>query len=500
MDSLKTMPSGSEGGLTDPQGWGALQEAGQLIRQACKDGRRLAVWGHDDIDGIASTLIVLDALRGLTEPIYYIPPKTSGHYGLDLPVIDRLREMGVGLLITVDSGISSLREAEYARDRGLQLIITDHHELPEKLPPADCLINPKISQPGRAGQDLAGAGVSLYLAAAIEGLGGKGWLDKNPARNGWAALATISDRVPMAGDNWHIVRSGLGCLENDPALVWLNELLGISNPHGLSPKMVSETYVGLLSSGISDGFKHQTVELFRGTIDPARWRELYAAEQLWLNRLEDETAARAHQAAKDPSPIKLVVDRDLPWSLVGPLAGGIRDRTGQPAVVLGTKNGLTAGECRGYEPFDLVAMLSGIRELFLQHGGHKQAAGFTLKSGREAELMEAVKRYGQMNAGLIMRSRPSNEVDFKVRDIAGMEQHLPGIRDQAPYGPRHRPPLCQFAELSLPDYAQAKDRFWLNYLAANRENREFVPRPALATIDSTHRGNLYLDLVSVNIT
>lgn len=491
--------SPGDGGLTDPRGWGSLQRAGELIRQACQNGKKLAVWGHDDIDGIASTLILLDALKNRTDPIYYIPPKLSGHYGLDQKVMDQLLEMRVGLLVTVDSGISSFHEAEYARQRGMQLIITDHHELPKDLPPADCLVNPKIAEASRASADLAGAGVALYLAAAIDGLEGDNWLDKSQPRAGWATLATISDRVPMRSDNWHIVRSGLQWLEDDPALVWLNELLGISNPHGLSPRMVSETYVGLLSSGTSEGFAHPTVELFRGRREPSRWQELYSAEQLWLNRLEDETAARGRQASQDASPIKLVVDRNLPWSLVGPVAGGVRDRTGHPAVVLGVKGGLTAGECRGFEPFDFVAMLNEMREMFLQYGGHKQAAGFTLKPGRDDEFAEAIKRYGQRNAGLILRAKPDSGASLKLKDIIGLEGQLPAIGEQSPYGPGHRPPLCQFSALRLPEYAQVKDRFWYNYLAANRNNTEFPEYLCLARVDATNRGDVYLDIESINV-
>lgn len=491
--------SPADGGLTDPRGWGSLQRAGDLIRQACQNGKKLAVWGHDDIDGIASTLILLDALKGLTDPIYYIPPKSSGHYGLDQKAIDRLLEMGVGLLVTVDSGISSLLEAEYARRRGMQLIITDHHELPKDLPTADCLVNPKIAEAGRASSDLAGAGVALYLAAAIDGLEGGDWLEKNRPRAGWATLATISDRVPMRSDNWRIVRSGLQSLEADPAIAWLNELLDISSPHGLSPGMISEAYVGLLSSGTSGGFVHPTVELFRGRRDPSRWQDLHSAEQLWLNRLEDETAARGQQASQDTSPIKLVVDRDLPWSLVGPVAGRIRDRTGHPAVVLGTKEGLTAGECRGFEPFDFVAMLKEMREMFLQHGGHKQAAGFTLKPGRDEDFAKAIAKYGQRNAGLIQCAKPDNEASLKLKDIAGLEGQLPAIREQSPYGPGHRPPLCQFAALRLPEYAQNNNRFWHVYLAANRDNMEFSEHHCLAKIDATNRGDIYLDIESIGI-
>ncbi len=483
----------------NPSGWASLQKTARAIDQACLEKRLIAVWGHDDIDGIASTAIMLDALRGKAEAIYFIPPKSTTHYGLNREVIDQLLERGVSLLITVDSGISSMDEAEYAASKGLELIITDHHELPSRLPKAACLLNPKIPEEGRPTPHLAGAGVALYLAAAVDGGSSEDWLNEYPHhRTAWAALATITDRVPMTGENWHIVRAGLGFIEANPVIGRLNDLLGISCDQGLSPRIISQTYVGLLSSCNSQGFRHQTLELLRGDFDPGCWKELYSAEQLWLNRMEDEVTAKTDEALADPNPLKVLADDQLSWSLVGAVAGGVRDRTGHPVVILGRKNGLTVGECRGFEPFDFVAMLNVMQGFFLQHGGHKPAAGFTVLEGREKELIEALKKYGIKNQSLILRSKPSERIDHRFARLDEIDPILPDILSLAPFGPDHKPKICNFENLLLPRYSRTGDRYWLKYLMASQKNQDFVNCKCRCTLDVTHKGNFYLDLLSVN--
>ncbi|MBU1355578.1 MAG: DHH family phosphoesterase [Candidatus Edwardsbacteria bacterium] len=483
----------------NPSGWASLQKAAQVINQACRDNRGIAVWGHDDIDGIASTAIMLDALRGKAEVIYYIPPKSVTHYGLDREVIDQLLAKGVSLLITVDSGISSLDEAEYAASKGLELIITDHHELPPQLPRALCLLNPKIPEDLRPSPDLAGAGVALYLAAAVDGESSDDWLEKYPNRTAWAALATITDRVPMTSENWHIVRNGLEFIDGNEVIGKLNDLLGISSDQGLSPRIISQTYVGLLSSCISLGFRHETLELLQGDFDSRHWEELYSEEQLWLNRMEDQVAAKTEKALADPNPLKVLADDQIPWSLVGPVAGGVRDRTGHPVIILGRKNGLTAGECRGFEPFDFVAMLNDLKRFFLQHGGHKPAAGFTVIEGREKELIEALRKYGINNQGLILKSKPSEKIDHRLTRLDEIDPVLPEILSRAPYGPVNQPPVCEFENLLLPKYSQPGDRYWLKYLTASQKNQDFVSCTCRCTLDVTHKNNFYLDVLSVKV-
>ena len=124
-----------------PSSWPSLAAAAAVIKHAISVNQTVCIWGHDDIDGIAGTAILRSALPEQVPTIIYIPPKDSAHYGLDTAIIDRLVSQGVGLIVTVDTGITSQSEAAYAMSKGLRLVITDHHELPPQLPPADAIVN-----------------------------------------------------------------------------------------------------------------------------------------------------------------------------------------------------------------------------------------------------------------------------------------------------------------------------------------------------------------------
>jgi single-stranded-DNA-specific exonuclease len=482
----------------DPSSWASLQKAAAFIKEACRKNHLIAIWGHDDIDGTASTAIIMDAIRSLGgNVIYFIPPKTSSHYGLDSGIIDKLLEKGVALLITADSGITSLEETEYAVSKGMQVVITDHHELPAQLPKAHSLVNPKITEKVRPSSNLAGAGVALYLSAVLDGGVESDWLSRHQDRTAWAALATISDRVPMTDENRHIVARGLEYFSRSDVVGRLDELLGITNQQGLSPRIVSQTYVGLLSSGLSNGFRHETVELFGGNLDAQYWKDLYTSEQLWLNRREDEVSLKTDLAVKDGAQLKVLIDHDMPWSLVGPVAGGVRERTGHPVVIMGKKDGLIAGECRGYEPFDLVAMLGELKEYFIQYGGHKQAAGFSVIEGREKELKEALKNYGARHSDLILKSKPFEKVDHSFKHLDEAAGLLSQLEEMAPFGPNNQSPVCQFEKLSLPEYGQNGDRYWYKYLSSNQKNPDFKERKCLCTVDITHKKNIYFDIIGI---
>lgn len=480
-----------------PGQWEAVTKAASLIKGAIDENRKIAVWGHDDIDGIASTAILLDALPQGTK--YYIPPKSNTHYGLEKGIIDRFWEEGVSLLITVDSGISSFDEAAYASSKGLELIITDHHELPQRLPEAACIVNPKMAGSGRPTPNLSGAGISLYLAASLDEESDD-WLSRHPNRTAWAALATVSDRVPMTDENWHIVRQGAEYIDNNSALKRLGESLGISNDRGLSVKIISQNYVGLLSSGISGGYRHETLELLQGMFDPERWSKIYAEEQLWLNRKEDEINTKTSAVMADDNPLKIIVDKQMAWSLVGPVAGGIRDKTGNPVVIIGNKNGSTAGECRGFEPFDFVSMLNELKDYFVQFGGHKPAAGFTILNGRESELIEAMGKYGIRNRELILKSKPSGSAEHRFLRLEQIESVLPEIKAGFPYGPSNQPPVCIVSEMMLPRYCQAGDRYWLKYLLTRQTDTDFSKNWCRFYLDITHKGNFYIDILETKST
>ncbi len=475
-----------------PSSWPSLAAAAAVIKHAISVNQTVCIWGHDDIDGIAGTAILRSALPEQVPTIIYIPPKDSAHYGLDTAIIDRLVSQGVGLIVTVDTGITSQSEAAYAMSKGLRLVITDHHELPPQLPPADAIVNPKIGERGAPGSDISGAAVALYLASLLCGAADDGWLTADSRRAAWAALATVSDRVPLMAENRAILKAGLPLLACDPAITAIAGIIGLDLSHGLSHRIVSEGLVGLLSSGKSAGFEHETLLMLAGAADAARIKELWQNQQAWRASLLDQVEQKKERLNPERDPVSVIVDEQLPPDMIGPLASRLRDATGYPAVVIGIRNGLHIGECRGYEPFDFTAMLKALAAYFVQAGGHKQAAGFTVKPARLGETLVAIEEYAENHRELVRSAVPSPVISRRFDALADMPAALPELAVNAPYGPGNPEPACEIKRFARE--AAVGSSVWLDQLLAAPDTA--LPRTVTASIDVTHTGKLCLRLLS----
>jgi single-stranded-DNA-specific exonuclease len=483
--------------LNPPGSWPALAQSVEIIRKMSAQGVKITIWGHDDLDGIASTAIMLDALGKMAEVNYYIPPKNGVHYGLDARIIDRLIADGTGLIITVDGGISNYSEAEYCREKGLPLIITDHHELPEKLPPAPAVINPKIQDPGAPYAHLCGAGVAFYLAAGLDGSSDDRWHLNNARRLVWAALATISDRVPLLEENRTMVKEGFKLIPDDPVLSKLNRIIGTDLSRGLSPQIVQNSYNSLLSASKSTGHSHPMVELLMGKFDPEEIKVIWRGQNEWRQRLEGELKDKLSRLASDESGIIVLVDRELPGDMIGPLAGGIRDALKLPAVVIGRKGDSLVGEVRGYLPFDFVEMLAGLKDNFVQYGGHKQAAGFTLKSDALAGFLRLVGDYSARNRDLIERSRPEFKHDYSFSDLAQFEHRVSDINANGPYGAGNPAPNCSIQNVRMPDGSKSGQTYWLDDLKSCQNDHALKITNISSMLDSTSLGQISLKLMEL---
>ncbi|MBI5805037.1 DHH family phosphoesterase [candidate division TA06 bacterium] len=483
-----------------PAGWASLQKAAGAILNASRENRTITIWGHDDLDGIAGTSIMLDALRGKTEVNYYIPPKNGVHYGLDIKIIDKLIADGTGLIITVDGGISNHSEAQYCRDKGLPLIITDHHELPAVLPPATELVNPKIQEAGSPYANLCGAAVALYLAAAMDGAGSDGWLQANSKRLAWAALATVSDRVPLLEENRMILRAGLKVIPEDSVLARLACMLGFDLSRGLSPLTLQNSFIPLFSASQSQGGRHPMVELLLGSIDEITVKDLWTKQIDWRRRFGQELKKKLAAVNDREMKIMTVVDPELQGDMIGPLAGGLRDSLNLPAIVVGKKGTAYVGEARGYLPFDFVEMLSGFKDYFIQYGGHKQAAGFTLKPGALEEFIPAVERYSAGHRDLIRSSRPDQKYDHRFDDLAQLSERIPQFLENSPYGAGNPWPLCLIGNIRLPEGAAPDQSFWLDELLPLQRQVVLPAVQASVSLDATSTGRISLSIKAHQLT
>ncbi len=372
--------------LQDPLRMQDMERALELIRGAIREGRRILVYGDYDADGICAVTVMLETLREEGADVSFrIPARHSEGYGLNEQAIREIAAAGYGLLITVDCGIANAGEVRLARELGMQVIVTDHHEIPETLPPADAVLDPLLGEyPFRR---LCGAGVALKICQALQGRAGM------ERKLEIAALATVADIVPLTEENRVIVREGMLRMERTsrPGLQALMRNAGIVFPmHSddiafrLGPRLNA---AGRLEDAA------QAVALLT-TEDPAEAKRI--ADHLEENnrrRQEAEQQILREALTLFPLQVRLRQDRAIilegeNWNtgLIGLAAGKLCERFHHPVIVLSRQEDQAVGSCRSVPGVNIWEMLNRCADLYLRFGGHAQAAGLTLPADRIPEF------------------------------------------------------------------------------------------------------------------
>ncbi len=367
----------------DPFQLTGLEATVARLRHALAVGEPIVIYGDYDTDGVTATALLvqtLAALGGQVRP--YIPHREDEGYGLNHEALKALKAEGARLVVTVDCGIRSVAEADTARAIGLDLIITDHHAPGDELPPAVAVVNQK--QPGDAypDKDLCGAGIAFKLAQGL--LRGQ----PNPPLTAsevldLVALGTVSDLVPLRGENRRLVRQGLRVI-NRPKRIGLRALIEAAR---LKPGAIDAGNIGfamgprLNAAGRLDSAL-AAYELLT-TADPGRALELaqlLEAQNRDRQALTRETQARARELALTGHADRFLLfaaDPEFRHGVVGLAAARLTDEYHRPAVVARTEADFTRGSARSIPDFDITAAFDECRALLTKHGGHKAAAGFT---------------------------------------------------------------------------------------------------------------------------
>ncbi len=390
--------------LNDPFKLADMARAVERLEGALARRERIAIHGDYDVDGITSTVILRRALEMLGgDVVHFIPERLRDGYGLQTPAIERLHAEGVSVIVSVDCGIRSTAAAVRARELGLDLIVTDHHEPEGTLPPAYAVINPKRPDCSYPDKHLAGVGVALKLVQALCDRAGKGkWL---PAFVKIAAIGTLADVVPLIGENRVIARLGLASLSKGPHTIGLRSLLDAS---GLSGKTIDSHQVGfILAPRVNAAGRMSTPDIATRLLlatDEAMGEEARTlAQQLNdenLRRQQEEAdlVAQARKAIETDPAVGahnvLVVGGDG-WhrGVIGIAASKLVDAFHKPAIVISVDGDLAHGSCRSIPDFDMLAALEHCSDVFLKFGGHKQAAGLTMEAARLPEFRARINAY-----------------------------------------------------------------------------------------------------------
>ena len=382
-----------------------MDKAVARIQRAIADGETLAVFGDYDVDGITSTVLLVDYLRSCgAHCLRYIPRRIEDGYGLSREAIRGLRDQGVTLMITVDCGITGNEEVAFAASLGMDVIVTDHHECKETLPDAVAVVDPHRPDCPYPFKHLAGVGVALKLVLA---LGGKNREDALFARYcTLAAIGTVADVMRMEGENRAIVSCGLEALPHTD-FVGVHALL---KEAGLLGKPITSIQIGfVLSPRINAAGRMGAADLAADlleTDDPARAEEL-ARELCALNRerqaVEQDICADALRQidslrSEDRSALVLSSE-DWHQGVVGIVASRLSEKYACPTFMIHLKDGTGKGSCRSCNGFNLFMALESCADLLDGFGGHELAAGFTIPEENIDAFRQRMNRYVRSSTG-----------------------------------------------------------------------------------------------------
>ena len=408
--------------LLDPMLLKDMDRAVLRVGRALKTGELMAVYGDYDVDGITSTCLLTDCLTRLGGRVRsYIPDRLEEGYGLNEEAVLHLAQQGVTLIITVDCGITAAREVEFARELGIDVVITDHHECKQAIPEAAAVVDPHRPDCPYPFKGLAGVGVALKLAMAAAGPDRAGLVFREYAD--LAAVGTVADVMPMTGENRTIVQTGLAALAH-PRRVGLAQLM---DEAGLGDKPVTSVSIGYtlaprINAAGRMGQADLAAELLL-TRDPGRAAAL-AQELCALNRERQTIECEIFQECvqrlerRPQSGVILLADKHWHQGVVGIVASRLTEKYSCPAFMVCLDQGMGKGSCRSWGGVNLFHLLTQCQDLLEGFGGHAMAAGFTV---REENIPALERRLRQ----LVLEEQAGEELPSLLEiDAAVLPQEL----------------------------------------------------------------------------
>lgn len=393
IEAIRQFLSPSYEELHDPYLLSGMKEAVERIRRALEKKEKILIYGDYDVDGVSSTSLMIQLFQKLEADVqYYIPNRFREGYGINRQALQTAQQQGFTLVISVDTGISAAAEVEYAKELGLDLIITDHHE-PSPILPDTIVINPKQPHCTYPFSQLAGVGVAFKLATAL--------LDRLPEEYlDLVALGTVADLVPLIEENRILVTHGLKKI-NSQTRIGIQALAEVAEIE----QEITESHIGFAlgprinACGRLDS-ADLAVELL--TTEDVKKARMLAEECNRLNQTRQQmvqgiTAEAIQRVDADPKRYQhAIVVGDPSWNMgvVGIVASRLVEKYYRPVIVLSidTDQGIAKGSARSIEGFHIYQALSECKQHLLNFGGHEMAAGMTLEIHQIDVLQDELSR------------------------------------------------------------------------------------------------------------
>ena len=443
--------------MHDPFLMDGMEAAVGRILKALENDEEILIYGDYDVDGVISTSILYRFLCSLGIRVqYYIPDRMEDGYGLTMPVTEKIMEMNISLMITVDCGITSVEEVDRLQENGIQIIVTDHHECKETLPDALAVINPHKAGCDYPFKELCGAGVALKLIHALCIKSGRDadyqeYLDL-------AALATIADVVPLLGENRIIAGFGTKKMlvtDNQGLKALIREAGFADKPissynvaFGLAPRVNAAGRLGSAARG---------VRLF--TTDDRVMAEALARELDEENRKRQDTensileeAITYVETELDAVNEKVLVVCGEGWhhGVIGIVASKIQDRYSRPCIVISVEKEVGKGSARSIKSFNIFKALNFCADLLERFGGHEMAAGITINADKISEFRSRINTYADSILTAV-DMMPCIKLDTVLERGDITQESVMELEGMAPFGEGNPNPLFGYRAFNVSD-------------------------------------------------
>lgn len=448
--------------FSSPFSFKDMDKAVERINRALDNGESICIYGDYDCDGVTSTALLytfLSSLGGFVS--YYIPNRITDGYGMNFNAIDKIKEAGTDLIITVDNGISALEEAEYIYSKGMELVVTDHHQIGESLPRAEAVINPHRIDNELEFRDFAGVGVAFKLACALYNGDVEDLVEYFAD---YVAIGTIGDMVPLLNENRTLVKAGLKLI-NDNSKIGITKLKEITNSKAenfSSLDVAFQICPRINAVGRMDDAS-KAVELLV-------CEDIEEAEKTAL-KLNQENAHRHEVEEKIDDDIYSIISKDKTYQtdrvivvaghnyhkgVIGICASHLVEMYGKPAIVIGIdENGKATGSARSVDGFNIFDAISSCADILNHFGGHPLAAGMGLNVKDIAAFRKRINDFAKKNYPVMPMQ--SLKIDCKLSPFYLTLDLINNLSSLEPYGTDNTQPIFALYNLTVTNISAIGD-------------------------------------------
>ena len=426
-------------GLHDPFLLHDMDKAIERLMQAIDSGQKIIVYGDYDVDGMTSTAIMTWALELMGANVnYFVPSRFSDGYGPNLANYQKLAAEGMQLLVTVDNGVSGKDEIAWLMAQGIDVIVTDHHELPEELPVATAIVHPRHPEGSYPFGGLSGAGVAFKVVSALLEEPADEVLDL-------AALGTVADVMSLTDENRIIVKQGLESLKLDPrpgvaallaaAGTQLSDIDSSTIGFTIAPRLNA---LGRLENATTGVQLLLMDELEEAKPLADHVNALNQERQQLVTKITTAAQEQATQLSEDP--VLVVAGENWHEGVLGIVASKLVEQTGKPTIVLNVNGDEMKGSGRSVAAFDLFTALDGHRDLMTTFGGHASAAGMTVPTNNLTALRAALRDEAAQQQ-LATAQKADMQIATTVTAADFTKENFDNLQVLAPFGEGNPEPL-----------------------------------------------------------